>query len=948
MKKSLYIVCAAALAMSVVSCVKEEFGMRQDVTKPVREFTVSFDSESSKTTLTPQGKTVWAEGDQIWITNGQECDTLTVGADFAGKKFFEFSTTLEDSIYVVYPITAQPKVDTVAHSISVVIPEVQDGTFGSANICCAIAADRMVKLRNVTSVLQFRIPNAAPKAIKAVSISGMGNAVTGTLGVTFVDGEPQVTASNEGNSIAVKTEGFTGKFYATVVPGTYNAGFSMTAVTTDLKHAVENKTTSEAKELHINDLYDLGDFGMNLQPVEGEGTEASPYLISNASELLALSYYVKEGNTMAGQYVKQTADIKGVTNMVGSYTSADVNAPFKGNYDGAGHVTTLSIMQKTNIPAGMFAFVADSAYIHDVVIDGTVSSTGNSVAALAGRIEANEAAVKVENITNRAAVSGNEQVAGVVGYATTPTGALLSFNNIKNEGAITAADATVGGVFGYLRASAGAVSVTKCANSGAVTSNRATAPATYFIFNTRLYSSGTSGTVWSGAGGIGGYILRSDLTDCENSGAVTAFMKVGGIAGMSMATYIGNSTNSGVITATGNAAYNIASQTGTDYGSAAGGIVGWLYSNGGVGEINTCTNTGKVLGRGNIAGIVGYSLNNGSKGYIKKCVNKGDVTAEKATYGGTWATICSGVGGVVGTLACHNSNYWTLVQDCKNEGAVSTDKAMAGGIAGRMYSGSNGGQNLINRCENYGSVTAQFYVGGITGMITCPYNQTATIRNCYNKGKVMANRETDLGDCAGGILGANAKTNSNTNYYPTSNIWNCYNEGEVVYAVADHAKPYTGGIVGRVNYKSNIGNVYSTGFVGPEGKGAPAEGAEKTLGALVGSHEVANSLSFAYWKPGVCAENIAATGSASVATGSFVTTFDETGKLAIEVTTPNNAVSTTLLDALNGWYNTAVTVWKQTYYYSWVAGEKAPVFLYPSYTDEFDGGNFDLGNGGEI
>ena len=78
--KKLYIFLAAAVMIIGSACTKEELdGDKVPVKKEVRTFVVSFDgSEDTRTDITKQGKTVWAEGDKIWVSNGTESDTLTL------------------------------------------------------------------------------------------------------------------------------------------------------------------------------------------------------------------------------------------------------------------------------------------------------------------------------------------------------------------------------------------------------------------------------------------------------------------------------------------------------------------------------------------------------------------------------------------------------------------------------------------------------------------------------------------------------------------------------------------------------------------------------------------------------------------------------------------------------------------------------------------------------
>lgn len=412
MKKTLYILFAATIAMATVACSKEELFDSNAKQSQMRTFTCSFDQgDVTKTNLTEKGKTVWEDGDKIWVSNGTAFDTLTVTPHKDAPQYFDFKTALEGTLYVVYPFSAAKSVTDGKFEIEV--PTVQNGSFGSANISVAVATDRYVKMKNVTSVLQFRIPSTA-KPIKAVSVNAIDNVVAGDCTVDMTSGSPVITANDNYSDVIVKTDGLSGKFYMSVIPGTYNAGFSLTAVSTDLKNASQTKTTVAAKTLKVNDLFDLGTIGDNLQPLQGDGSSASPWQISSLPEMLAFTYYVNEGNSMKGQFVKVTKDIKGITVPVGVYDDQNKSyIPFKGSFDGGEKTLTVSIEQDAQHMGGLFANLGDSASVSNVIVAGKVSS-GLAAGALAGYV-GSSSKLKISNCKSIAKVSGTDNVGGLIG-----------------------------------------------------------------------------------------------------------------------------------------------------------------------------------------------------------------------------------------------------------------------------------------------------------------------------------------------------------------------------------------------------------------------------------------------------------------------------------------------------------------------------------------------------
>jgi len=277
MKKTIKMFFAAAFAIVSAACAREEIFESEMTRGESRTFTCAIDEDAqTRTEITKQGKTVWKEGDRILVSNGTESDTLTVDSKFAGQKYFEFTTTLQGKIYVVYPYNSVKEIKDGKFTLE--IPEVQNGEFGSANIACAIAEDRYVKMKNVTAVLKFRVPKEVITPVTSVVINSVDNNVAGQFNVDLTSGTPVVETPAENtytSSVTVKTDGNNGNnFYATVIPGTYKAGFTMSAVTLDINKAIENKTTVSDKELKVNAYYDLGNIGANLQPLGGDGSAA--------------------------------------------------------------------------------------------------------------------------------------------------------------------------------------------------------------------------------------------------------------------------------------------------------------------------------------------------------------------------------------------------------------------------------------------------------------------------------------------------------------------------------------------------------------------------------------------------------------------------------------------------------------------------------------------------
>ena len=645
----------AALAIASAACAREEVLDGGQTRGELRTFTCSFDEETqTKTDITKQGKTVWSEGDKIFVTNGTESDTLTVDSKFAGQRYFEFSTTLEGKIYVVYPCTAAKEVKDGKFTLEV--PSNQNGLFGSANIACAVAEDRYVKMKNVTSVLRFKVSADAAAAVKVVSINSVNNKVSGLFSVDMTSGSP-VVSTIEGNTyssdVTVAVDGNNGNaFYATVIPGTYTAGFTMTAVTLDLHNASESKSTVSDKELAVNAYYDLGTIGDALKPLAGEGTQGNPWQISSLADFLAFAYYVNDGNNMKDQYVRLMENIKNVTTPVGYYdASINVKKQFIGDFDGNGKTVSLNINQTARKSCGLFGAIAEGANIHDVTVEGTVNSTFDDAAGVCGLVNADNGA-KITNCVNKANVtSTSNYIGGIAGWIDSKANFVI--DNCSNEGNIAGAKA-VGGICGSIRT--GAIRNSK--NSGAVGSA---------VNNGNINDADAYGI-----GGIAGFMNGANAANCSNSGEITCVNKAGGIVGHGSWYTVDHGHNTGKIIS-------------KEYG-VNGGIAGSAYD---VANILNCLNEGEIIGEdksGWTGGIVGTAQSSAKGGKrvitIKNCINNGRVIVH-ATAGKT-----QGVGGIVGYAYTYsNAPNRPEIFYCTNNGEVTVDGGgvYVGGIVGYSY-----------------------------------------------------------------------------------------------------------------------------------------------------------------------------------------------------------------------------------------------------------------------
>ena len=160
---------------------------------------------------------------------------------------------------------------------------------------------------------------------------------------------------------------------------------------------------------------------------DGEGTQASPYLITSAAELAGLASNVNGGNNYSGKCFKITNNID-LTNTanadwtpIGTIGNNANSFPFNGTLDGAGHVISNVKMRSSKNAMGFFGNIGSSGKVSKLGVNGvdiqfanngddtTVRcyQAGGFVAYLAGTVEKCYAKnVTIKN-TNNAATEGS-------------------------------------------------------------------------------------------------------------------------------------------------------------------------------------------------------------------------------------------------------------------------------------------------------------------------------------------------------------------------------------------------------------------------------------------------------------------------------------------------------------------------------------------------------------
>lgn len=175
--------------------------------------------------------------------------------------------------------------------------------------------------------------------------------------------------------------------------------------------------------------------------------------------------------------------------------------------------------------------------IKDCVNNGTINSTSNGTGGIVGGGVGKTSIYKVISCENYGEVNGAMKVGGIAGngYSTS------SITDSTNYGKVSATNLYLGGVLGCADATS-SITISNCTNKGEVSSDK------------------------NGVGGIvGGSITTTTgltISDCANEGKVSGNNKVGGIVGaLVVGSDLTNCTNTGEVTAVG---ANVSDMIGSD------------------------------------------------------------------------------------------------------------------------------------------------------------------------------------------------------------------------------------------------------------------------------------------------------------------------------------------------------------------------------------------------
>lgn len=270
-------------ALSLSSCIKEEYSEDANSGLVVREFEASFADESTKTALVDGRKVQWKAGDIIhyysYSSAADNVRSFSVSKDGTSARLS--LKTFSDAGFVAAVYGAESLASTTSSSLVLdgVVRAEQSGRFDDAHVSVAytknIASERL-SFYNLTSLLSFRLQRSD---IAYVLFKPATAVPSGKARISFSGGRPGVTpqGSNLG-AIKVFTSSGAGEYYISMFPGTISGGFEMEFY--DYTNSLLGTAKSSKNlSLKVNTILNLGVLDNKIsEPEQHGGTDSGLYM----------------------------------------------------------------------------------------------------------------------------------------------------------------------------------------------------------------------------------------------------------------------------------------------------------------------------------------------------------------------------------------------------------------------------------------------------------------------------------------------------------------------------------------------------------------------------------------------------------------------------------------------------------------------------------------------
>ena len=263
-------------AISLASCVSEQFADDPDAGLVTSEFDASFVSEETKTTLASGGKIQWNIGDKVlyYSEAGGSVREVSVYNGGASAHFSLKTVAGAGFVAAVYGAErlSSPASDSVV--LDGIVRQEQSGRFDDAHVSVAYTNDiasEKLSFYNLTSLLSFRLQR---NDIAYVLFKPASAIPSGSVRVPFSGGRPDISGTTPTgssiSSIKVFTSSGAGEYYISLFPGTIAGGFEMEFY--DYSNALLGSALSQKTlNLKVNTILRLGLLDNKITAAEHHG-----------------------------------------------------------------------------------------------------------------------------------------------------------------------------------------------------------------------------------------------------------------------------------------------------------------------------------------------------------------------------------------------------------------------------------------------------------------------------------------------------------------------------------------------------------------------------------------------------------------------------------------------------------------------------------------------------
>ena len=364
----------------------------------------------------------------------------------------------------------------------------------------------------------------------------------------------------------------------------------------------------------------------------GEGTQESPYQISNEEDLIWFSQLVDaELTDGTAQNTAAWAELTNDIVLTEEWNPIGDVYIFEGNFDGKGYTISGLEINIANSSGNVFAslFGYNKGTIKNVNVEGSITVTGNGgyvdAAGISGR---NDGTIEScsSNVTINVEGEFYAYIGGIVGYN---VGSIISCENNGDISVEVSSYALVGGISGYSNHL-----ISDCHNTGSVTASTDTgtsAAGGVCGYNDHPNGGGTIEYCSSKEGKITSSIMNAGYNDTAQAGGISGYhnglvIKYCTNYSEVECTVISTNSHAGGISGRSHKAIESCTNTGTISGGAdAGGITGIIYGE----AISTCSNSG-IISSTDAGGICGeFTIKTGEEANVPSidgCSNSGTVS----------------------------------------------------------------------------------------------------------------------------------------------------------------------------------------------------------------------------------------------------------------------------------------------------------------------------------